>query len=62
MIETLLTALSAIVSALKIIPGVAGEVATWISVVEHAVANAISAHQKAKQAVDPAQLNPIEPV
>jgi len=62
MIETLLTALSAIVSALKAVPGVTGEVATWISVVEHAVTNAIAAHQRAKQAVDPAQLKSIEPV
>ena len=62
MVETLLTALSAIVAALKVVPGTTGEVATWISVVEHGVSNAIAAHQKAKQSVDPAQLQPIQPV
>ena len=62
MVETLLAALSAIVVALKAVPGTTGEVATWVSVIEHAVTSAITAHQIAKQAVDPARLNPIEPV
>jgi len=62
MVQTLLTALAAVVAALKSVPGITGEVATWISIVDNAVTNAITAHQKAQQAVDPTQLKPIDPV
>jgi len=62
MVQTLLTALAAVVAALKSAPGVTGEVATWISVVDNAATNALAAHQKAQQSVEPTQLKPIEPV
>jgi hypothetical protein len=62
MVQTLLTALAAVVAALKVVPGVTGEVATWISVIENAVTNAVAAHAKAQQAVDPTLLKPVDPV
>lgn len=62
MILALLTSLAAIVTALKAVPGVTGDVARWISIVENAVTNAIEAHKQAKTQVDPALLTPEAPV
>lgn len=62
MVEILLTALNALIAALKQAPGITGEVANWIAVIENASTEAYAAHVKAQQVVDPAALNPIDPV
>jgi hypothetical protein len=61
-ILTILQLIAVAVAALKNVPGVTGEVAAWITVLDTAITNAVTAHQTAIAKVDPTQLHDITPV